>query len=356
MDSGPSSRRNLAMPTSLVARAPNWVGDLVMATPMLEALRQSAQFQPYTILVRAHLRAILEDSPLAAHVRVLKSDREELAAYRELRPQIALLYSNSWGAAWRAFRAGVPQRAGAALSGRGWLLTHGWRPPARFGRRLPIPTAHLLRDVTGLVGVTVPDLHPRLGVREELVEAERARLERLGLARGASYVLCCPGAAFGSAKLWPAESYARTLDVLQERYGWRGVISGGPGEEALMEAVAQHAQSQPLCLAREERNLGSLKALVKGARLLLVGDSGPRWYAAAFDVPCVSIMGPNSPELTASSLEHVRIVRRADLECSPCLRKSCPLGHHRCMRELAPERVLEAIDDVLGPAACASVG
>jgi heptosyltransferase-2 len=80
---------------------------------------------------------------------------------------------------------------------------------------------------------------------------------------------------------------------------------------------------------------------------LIVGDSGPRWFAAAFDVPCVSVMGPNFPELTATSLEWCEVVRREDLECSPCVRRVCPLGHHRCMRELPPSRVLDAALELL---------
>jgi len=335
------------MNPSLVVRAPNWVGDLVMATPMLLRLAESEQFRDVRVLVRAHLAPILKDSPLFSRVVTLRSDAEELARYRELRPDAALLFSSSLGAAWRAFRARVPVRAGAALSGRGWLLTHAWRPPTEDGRRVPIPTAHLLRDVTGLVGVSVPDLHPRLWVRDELVQAERARLAQLGLPPGSGYVLCCPGAAWGSAKLWPPERFAAALDALWEQRGLRGVVSGGPGEEPLIEAVVKSARSAPLSLADQPRDLETLKVLVQDARLLLVGDSGPRWYAAAFDVPCVSVMGPNSPELTASSLEHARIVRRSDLACSPCLRRTCPLGHHACLRGLGVEPVLEAAGELL---------
>ena len=89
------------------------------------------------------------------------------------------------------------------------------------------------------------------------------------------------------------------------------------------------------------------KPLVAESKLLLVGDSGPRWYAAAFDVPCVSLMGPNYPELTATSLEHCRVLRVEGLECSPCLRRVCPLGHHRCMRDLAPEHAVRAAEELL---------
>ena len=73
--------------------------------------------------------------------------------------------------------------------------------------------------------------------------------------------------------------------------------------------------------------------------------------AAAFDVPCVSVMGPNSPQLTATSLEWCEVVRRDDLACSPCLERVCPLEHHRCLRELPVTAVTDAADRLLARAA-----
>jgi heptosyltransferase-2 len=241
--------------------------------------------------------------------------------------------------------AGIGMRAGSALSGRRFLLTHAVIPPSRGGRRVPIPSAHLMRDVAGLLGVLVPDLHPVLGVRDEVVVREHDHLERLGIA--SDYILCCPGAAFGAAKLWPPGRFAQALDRLHDARGWRGVVTGGPGEEELIDRVASESKSGVISLAREERDLEGLKALVAGARLLLVGDSGPRWFAAAFDVPCVSVMGPNFPELTASSLELASIVRVEGLECAPCLERTCPLVHHRCMRDLPVDHVVRAAHEVL---------
>ncbi len=340
----------------LAIRAPNWVGDLVMATPVLEAARTSERFSAVRIFVRKHLVGVLADGPCADLVEPLSSDADEVLAYgaaepgalRAFEPDALLLLTNSFGAALRAWRARVPIRAGAALSGRRFLLTHAVVPPTRDGRRLPIPTAHLLRDVAGLLGILVPDLHPRLGVRAAIVEEERARLTRVGVDLAKGYVLCCPGAAFGAAKLWPPERFAEVLDALWLERGWRGVVTGGPGEEALVGAVAAASSRGVISLAKEPRDLERLKALVQGAKLLLVGDSGPRWYAAAFDVPCISVMGPNFPELTATSLERARILRVEGLECSPCLERVCPLGHHRCMRDLEAKRVLAAALEVSG--------
>lgn len=332
---------------TLVLRAPNWVGDLVMATPVLEAALASPLFRDVKIMVRLHLAGILRDGPCEPHLEPIASDEEEIEAYRRLAPDAALLLPNSFGAAWRAWRAGVPIRAGSALAGRRLFLTHAVLPPTRAGRRLPMPTAHLQRDAAGLLGILVPDLHPRLHVRAELRSAQRATLARLGLADGAGYVACCPGAAFGAAKLWPPERFAAVLDALHARRGWRAVVTGGPGEEALIEAVVAAARHPAISLARVERDLEGLKALVAGAGLLLVGDSGPRWYAAAFDVPCVSVMGPNFPEVTATSLERAAVARVEGLECSPCVQRRCPLAHHRCMNDLEPESVLALALDVL---------
>ncbi len=121
-----------------------------------------------------------------------------------------------------------------------------------------------------------------------------------------------------------------------------------------MRAVAAAARSPLISLEGEPRDLSRLKPLIAGAALLLVGDSGPRWYAAAFDVPCVSVLGPSDPLLTASSLERCAIVRVEGLACSPCKQRVCPLGHHRCMQDLSVGRVLDAaraLLDVEHPAA-----
>jgi heptosyltransferase-2 len=331
-------------------RAPNWVGDLVMATPILEAAVRDPRFARVTIALRAHLAPVLAEGPCSAHVLPLERGESETRILRELRPDLALLLSNSLGAAWRAFRAGVPWRGGAALSGRGLLLTHRVVPPQRDGRRVPVPTAHLQADVAGLAGILPESLHPRLHFGAATRAAVQAELERLGLPPGERYVLCAPAAAFGAAKLWPPEHHAATLDALHERHGLRAVVTGAPGEEREIQAVARACAHRALDFSSAKRDLERLKPLVAGASLLLSNDSGPRWFAAAFDVPCVTVMGPNFPELTASSLERTEVVRLEDLECAPCLERTCPLEHHRCMRALQPERAIAAAERLLARA------
>lgn len=333
--------------STLAVRAPNWVGDVVMATPVLLAALADRRFASTAILVREHLVPILRDGPAEPALVPLRRG-DEVRRLRALAPDAVLLLPNSLGAAWRAFRARVPVRAGAALSGRRPLLTHPHPVPARAGRRLPFPTAQLYRDVAARIGIDTPDLHPRLFVREDLRERVQRELAALGLAPAEPYLVVSPGAAYGAAKLWPPERFGEAALRIASPRGWRVVATGGPGEEDLVRAVAAAAGPRAVSLADAPRDLERLKALVQGARLLLVGDSGPRWYAAAFDVPCVSVMGPTDPRMTASSLEHCKIVRREDLLCSPCLRRTCPLGHHRCMREIEVGDVVLAATELCG--------
>jgi heptosyltransferase-2 len=331
----------------LAVRAPNWVGDVIMATPLLEAAVADPRFRRVAIVVKAHLADLLRGGPLEPHLVPLERGASEVELLRSLGAgQIALL-PNSLGTAWRALRAGIGVRVGSALGGRRLLLARSALPPVRGGRRVPAPTALLYRDVMALVGVEAPDLHPRLHATAEGAERARALRAEAGLEPGRPYVVCAPGAAFGAAKLWPPASFARVLDELAERRGLAALVTGGPGEEPLIEAVVSAAGSAPISLAPFERDLETLKTLVADSELLLVGDTGPRWVAAAYDVPCVSVMGPNLPELTATSLEWCEVVRLEGLECSPCGRKRCPLEHHRCMRELDPARALVAAERLL---------
>lgn len=344
---------------NLIVRAPNWVGDLVMATPVFEAAwraRAAGELDSLSILVRGHLATVLDGAPYAdALMPIVKgpaangTGRDEAARWAAARAaggDTALLLSSSFGAALRAQRAGVPARIGVSLHRRGFLLTERLVPATHAGRRAPTPTAHQQRDLAHLAGLEVPTIHPRLYV----TAPERARaadwLRAVGMAPDAPYFACSPGAAFGAAKLWPPPRFAEVIEALFDQHGIATVITGGPGEEALMDAVAA-AAPHGHSLSGVARDLGGLKALMGDARLLVVGDSGPRWYAAAFDTPCVSIMGPNFPELTATSFEACEVVRVEGLPCAPCLERVCPLEHHACMVDIASDTVVAAAERVL---------
>ncbi|MFT5291410.1 MAG: heptosyltransferase-2 [Planctomycetota bacterium] len=331
----------------LIVRAPNWVGDIVMATPIIEAAIADPRFERVTIVLREHLADVLSEGPTGAHLAPIPRGTDEVELLRSLGADGTLLLTNSFGAALRARRAGIPLRAGAALSGRSLLLTHRVLPPRSWGRRAPIPTQHLQRDVAGLLGIEVPSLSPRLHISESTLASVEAELLKAGLAPDTQTVFCAPSAAFGAAKLWPPERFAAALDALHAEFGLVGLVGGGPGEELQLQSVVEACRHPVISLEHTRRDLHTLKAMVARSELVLVGDSGPRWYAAALDIPCVSVMGPNSPQLTSSALENCRVVRREDLACSPCAQRTCPLGHHACMQGLPVDAIVAAARELL---------
>lgn len=323
----------------LVVRAPDRVGELVLATPVLEAAAADPRWERVHVLLRGDLAPLLDEAPFPVQVEPLASPAEEARRLRALGADAALLLSTTLRSAWHAWRAGIPIRAGAARGARRLLLSHAVLP-ARVGRRpAPTPTAHLQRDVAGLLGLLVPDLHPRLGVGEDERAAVRAELGFEG-----PYLLVAPGAIPGEAELWPPERFAAALDVLCEARGLEAVVVGSPAEAPSISAIAGAARRR---VHTPRVSLGQLRPLVAEASLLLAGDAGPRWLAAAFDVPCVSVLGPSSTEQVATSLERARLVRREGLECAPCREQRCPLGHHRCMVELGVDEVVAAAEEVL---------
>lgn len=313
-----------------------------MATPILVEACASPRWSRVTVLVKAALAPLLADGPFPGLSLVtFSSAAEERKQMKSLCPDAILLLNHSLRSAWSARRAGIPAICGLAVGGRGPLLTHGLVPPTRGGRRLPVPTAHLQRDVAGLAGIVTGNLHPRLGVASAARERVARVLGELGIGAEHRLVVCSPGAAKGAGKLWPSSQFAQTLDGLLEDSTCRALVVGGPGEESLVGEVV--AQSGPGVQAPGELlGLDGLVALIERAQLLLVGDSGPRWIAAALDTPCVCVMGPNFPELTATSLELCSVVRLEGLDCAPCLERSCPLTHQRCMTELPNAPVLAA--------------
>jgi len=306
------------MAVDVVALRAAGVGDLLTSVPALRAL--AAQAGPVTLAAPAWLHPLAPLIPGVAGV----VDVNGLQPKRPLADAVAINLHGSGPQSHAALLAGGPRDLVAFHCpvvweyGPAWSIDDDEPERQRFCRLLE------------WIGIAAdPDL---VGIKRPAAQPV------------ASDAIVLHVGGTDPARRWPAESFAELARRLR---GHPIVVTGGPGEEPLMDAVASATKHGAVSLASAKRDLEGLKELVRGARLLLVGDSGPRWYAAAFDVPCVSVMGPNFPELTASSLELARVVRVEGLECAPCLERVCPLGHHRCMRDLGVEVVLEAARDVL---------
>lgn len=350
----------LRPPARLLINLPSWLGDLVMAEPVVRELSERwaavGAADRVSLAGPSHLLGVLDGRfPGARRIPHQGRGGERAAAWRG--HDAALLLTGSFRSAWTAARAGIPMRVGWARDWRGALLTHGARPARERGgvplglgrarrrpRYLPRPFADDCAELCAIAGVFVRDPRPRLDPDPAADDAVAARLAAVGLDPG-DLVVACVGARSGSAKAYPAEHWVAALGEL----GRPVALVGGPGEEGVVRAVAD---ALPACAALLGPVLGlpELVALCARARLVLAADSGSRHVAAAAGAPVLCVAGPTDPRYGAWDLETTALLR-VEVPCGPCHRETCPLSgdeHHACMRGVLPARLAAEAADLLG--------
>lgn len=340
----------------IFVRAPNWVGDLVMATPGLARLRAGFPRAQITVGLRPYLKPLLSGSPFADRlldqpkVEGLAELRHHARRLREERFDLAVVLPNSLQTGLLVKLARIPVRLGY-LQGRPCTMTHGLRAARnrrlleRHGpRRVPKPMPSYYADLLDLLGLPpVPD-RPQLHVAADEEAWIDDWLRSRAIDRDAPLVLLNAGASFGASKLWVGESFASVARHFRERHGLVPVFLAGPAEVESVRRIAREADA--VDTTDPVLPLSHLKALVRRARLMITTDTGPRHIAVAFSIPTVCIMGPTDPRYTNYCLDETVLIRK-DLDCSPCHRKVCPLQHHACMRDITVAEVVAAGEQLL---------
>ena len=342
--------------TRVLVRAPSWLGDFVMAEPVLRVLNQRRLRiggAALSIAAPPELCELLDER----YRGVRSVPVNAVGAWRG--HDLALLLTGSFRSAWMAFAAGIGERVGWARDGRGMLLTEAVRPAlerggtpltvgrrGRFPRILPRPFGSTCVELAARIGLTVRDRAPRLSPAESALERVDARLGRMGLGPAEPFVLANAGGRAHSAKAWPPDSWSRLFDECARRVDLPIVAVCGPGEEpALREACAGAREARPLAWVDPVSDLSELLALCKRARVLVTADSGPRHLAVAAGTPVAVVCGPTDPRHTADHPVATRVLRQP-VDCGPCHRERCPLaGEARdaCMRGVDPLHLAGAV-------------
>lgn len=341
-------------PRRILVRCPNPVGDAVMATPALRALRRAQPRAEISLLGPDSHAGLL--SGLDSYDRFLptggKGLGETLARLRVLRGHRfdwALLLPDSTRVALEAWLAGVRWRAGYGRDPlRRRLLSESIELPMEGGRRMPFSMIERYLRITRLFGAADAGRSLDLRVNARAVERVAARLAKLGVRAGEDLVVVAAGAAFGPSKLWPTRHFARACDLLQQRAGLLPVLVGSPheAEARILREIASQTRQRCISLADSHGDLEDLKALVAAAALVICNDAGARHVAVALGRPVITLMGPNDPRHTHHLLERQRVLYE-EVDCRPCGLPICPIDH-RCLENLPPERVVEAAEELLG--------
>lgn len=335
----------MSRPKSIGVFLPNWLGDLVMATPTLRAVRR--QFgRPSRLvgIVRPHLAELLAgtdwlDQQWAFDPRAGDPKLGRRALVRRMRRErfdLVILLTNSFHTALLAGLGGAKRRIGYVRYGRGLLLTDRLYPQRSHGRVVPRPMVETYLRLAEAVGC--PPESPRLELAT--TDSQRRLAEeiwrRLGLRTDGQVIAVNSSGAYGAAKLWPAEHFAELARRVADKLDHDVLVVCGPHERETAREIARRAdRPRVFSLADQPLGLATSKACIQRSRLMVSTDSGPRHIAAAFGKPVVTLLGP-----TLRTWIENPTVREAfasvELDCLGCAKRVCPLGHHRCMRDLSP--------------------
>jgi len=340
------------MPRTLVI-SPNWIGDAVMAQPLLRRLKERFPERAIDVVAPTWVapvwRAMVEvdtviESPFK-HGSLQWKERKAFARMLKARGYLdSYVLPNTLKFALIPWLAGIPRRVGYKGEMRYGLVNvmhhddkAAPRPMAQFYQALAdAPVRQLARPER------LPE--PSMTVGEGEAQAAIARLQ---LPSGV-YVAFAPGAEFGPAKRWPANYFAELAQtIIANRPDAQILLLGSPKDRAVCdEIVALAPQAHNLA---GSTSLSEAIALISHCAAVVTNDSGLMHIGAALGRPVVAIYGPTDPRHTPP-LSTLAKILWLHIECSPCQQRECPLGHQNCMKQILPETVWQPLQPMLAAA------
>ena len=345
----------------IVVRLPNWVGDAVMAVPALRELRRMYPEARITYLARPWVDGLFEGEglhddviPVEDAAGIRQSVRRFFREVRQLKAgafDSAVLLTNSFGTALTARAARIPRVIGYATDRRGALLhtvvsfdpQYRSRHQVYYYLQIAAEINELERRAAKESDLDLTPAQPQLqatasavGRAQELFEAHGLHLDGPTAGAAKRIVAVNPGATNSQAKQWLAERFAAAADRLAEQDGFQTVIIGATGDREIAARV-QSLMRTPAANLAGCTSIAELKGVLSLCQLTLSNDTGAAHVAAALGVPTVVIFGPTE-HFATHPLSHKAAVVRQDVECSPCMLRTCPIDH-RCMTNVQVDDV-----------------
>lgn len=338
-------------PKNILIRFPNWLGDLVMATPVLHDIRHYWPEANITAMCQDNTGLLLQHDPHLNDIFSFnrpsgwvhrKQHSDIIEKLREGEYDLGVLLTNSFSSAWRLWRGHVANRIGFKGNFRSWLLN----------KAVPFPdnkeTQHLVLTYKALLapmGIPLSDTSPKLYVMPNEKESAKHFLIFHNIVPGKQSIIGInPGAAYGTAKCWLPERFRQLTERLLRDQGTAVVYFGDSASAPLVNDICQGLQGPLLNLAGKT-SLRELLSLIECCDGFLTNDSGPMHIAAALGVPVVALFGSTSDVKTGPYGSGIVIHKR--VECSPCYKRVCPIDF-RCMKRIEVDEVYEALQRIKG--------
>jgi heptosyltransferase-2 len=332
----------------ILVKAPNWLGDAVMALPAIKGLRSLFPACHLAVLVKASLADLFRHDPDINEVISYESSRglkrigleyKMIRALKSKKFDLALILPRSFHSALIGFLSKIPNRIGYSADARGKLLTQSL---PRDKEALAQHRVYYFHKLLGILGRPVAFSAPRINIPKSVKEWVA---DKLAYAKGGVVVGLNPGAAYGSAKCWPAERYARLAkELIVKKKAWV-IIFGSPAEAKLNSSVLARINHSHALDLTGQTTITQMACLLSACALLVTNDTGTMHVAAAVNTPVAAIFGPTDHISTPPFGDKHTIIRK-ETDCAPCLKRTCPTDH-RCMTRISIDDVYKECEKYL---------
>lgn len=339
----------------IVVRGTNWIGDAVMTIPALRELRRIFPDAKITLHTRSWARGIFQDADFIDEILDFENEKSKfktaVAQAKNLKKEnfdLALLFPNSFESAFTTKLAKIPRRFGYAKEGRSFLLSDAVEIPAWKNERHEVfYYLNLIAEIEKAFfkTETVLQNEPQvdLNVSDERKIAARKILETSGVDLSKKTIALGVGSTNSRAKRWSAESFAELNDKIQNDLNANVILVGAQDELDVSTEVFEKSKTKPKILTGET-SLSEAVAILSEIDLLVSNDMGLAHIAPAVGTKTIVIFGPTNPKTTQPLGSE--IIRREDVECSPCMLRDCPIDH-RCMNWVSAQEVFEKVKKIL---------
>lgn len=326
---------------------PNWLGDLVMATPILADLRRQWPDARITAMCQSNVAPLLKSDPNIDELYTYKRPSgwihkhfhgEIIEALKHGEYDLGILLTNSFSSALWFWRGSVKNRIGFSTHGRSLLLNKAVPFPANKETQHLVITYKLLLEPLGVpLSETAPYLH--ITPQENLTAQEH--LINQGIKLGTNAVVGInPGAAFGTAKCWLPERFIEVSKRLLEDPTLYIVYFGDPAGAPLVNDICHKLSNDRVINMAGKTTIREAIALIKNCTVFLTNDSGPMHICSALNVPLVALFGSTS-DIKTGPYGGGKVIHKR-VECSPCYKRVCPIDF-RCMTRIEVDEVYQAV-------------